>query len=488
MDARMKAFKEIEPIEEKQVRSLTFSKTGDIILLCAGNAQPKIIDRDGFDVAECLKGDQYFNDLAKTSGHVAMVNSGIWHPTRKTIFATASADSTVRIWDTEGTRLNNTLKSLLCGKCKDRGGKRVAVLSIAFNRDGKRLAAGCEGGSIHMWSIGEKAIIPKTQHYAAHASMTDVTSVIFSKDGNLLSRGTDGSVKLWDSRSVLSGPKATCGDLPCHYNMTDCIFSPDERLVLTGLSGQGVPGMLVMLNSKTLEPVHKLGISVAGVIKIQWHPKLNQIVLGCSDGGLKVLYDIDTSNKGAKLCLAKAPRQANPLDAIGITSFGSGVGDVITPGLHKAFQDDNIIDMKTGKRKRDNDAPNKAARRARVPERPLPTDGSFGLGKQGQIRGGSATLSMYLAKQTAYDRTRDEDPREAILKYAKVAEEDPKFVTNAYTMMGNPAESIFDHEYQSDEEADIAGSKAHKFDPDRKPGEAKKRGGGWGGGGMGAQH
>ena len=37
-----------------------------MILVVAGNAQAKIIDRDGFEVMECIKGDQYIHDMANT--------------------------------------------------------------------------------------------------------------------------------------------------------------------------------------------------------------------------------------------------------------------------------------------------------------------------------------------------------------------------------------------------------------------------------------
>ena len=40
--------------------------TGDMILVVAGNSQAKVIDRDGFEVLECVKGDQYLADKAKT--------------------------------------------------------------------------------------------------------------------------------------------------------------------------------------------------------------------------------------------------------------------------------------------------------------------------------------------------------------------------------------------------------------------------------------
>lgn len=37
-----------------------------MILVVAGNAQAKVLDRDGFQVLECTKGDQYIVDMANT--------------------------------------------------------------------------------------------------------------------------------------------------------------------------------------------------------------------------------------------------------------------------------------------------------------------------------------------------------------------------------------------------------------------------------------
>ena len=37
-----------------------------MILVVAGNSQAKVVDRDGFEVLECPKGDQYIHDKAKT--------------------------------------------------------------------------------------------------------------------------------------------------------------------------------------------------------------------------------------------------------------------------------------------------------------------------------------------------------------------------------------------------------------------------------------
>ena len=49
-----------------QIKQLEYSTTGDTILVVAGNAQAKVIDRDGFEKIECVKGDQYIVDPAST--------------------------------------------------------------------------------------------------------------------------------------------------------------------------------------------------------------------------------------------------------------------------------------------------------------------------------------------------------------------------------------------------------------------------------------
>ncbi len=48
------------------IKSLEYSATGDAILVAAGNAQPKVLDRDGYEKLECPKGDQYIMDAKNT--------------------------------------------------------------------------------------------------------------------------------------------------------------------------------------------------------------------------------------------------------------------------------------------------------------------------------------------------------------------------------------------------------------------------------------
>lgn len=49
-----------------QIRQLQYSSTGDTILVVAGNAKAKVLDRDGFEKFECMKGDPYITDMSNT--------------------------------------------------------------------------------------------------------------------------------------------------------------------------------------------------------------------------------------------------------------------------------------------------------------------------------------------------------------------------------------------------------------------------------------
>uniref|UniRef100_A0A8D0GPF5 WD repeat-containing protein 70 n=1 Tax=Sphenodon punctatus TaxID=8508 RepID=A0A8D0GPF5_SPHPU len=146
MDASLQAFRSLQPCECHKIKSLQYSSTGDVILVVSGNSQAKVLDRDGFPVMECVKGDQYIVDMANTKGHTAMLNTGCWHPKIKEEFLTCSNDGTVRTWD-----VNNDKKHKGVFKPRSAQGKRVTPTTCTYSRDGKLIAAGCQDGSIQIW-------------------------------------------------------------------------------------------------------------------------------------------------------------------------------------------------------------------------------------------------------------------------------------------------------------------------------------------------
>jgi hypothetical protein len=93
-------------------------------------------------------------------------------------------------------------------------------------------------------------------------------------------------------------PIATATDLPSLNPETNLVFSPDDQFVVTGTAGskagilaggseealaremaeKGITGgKLVVLNRADLTVAHKIDVSDASVVKVLWHPRINQV-------------------------------------------------------------------------------------------------------------------------------------------------------------------------------------------------------------------
>ena len=146
MDSSMRYFRSIQPCECHQIKVLEFNLSGDGILVISGNSQARVIDREGKNVLECVKGDQYIVDMARTKGHVGMLNDGAWHPKEKSEFMTCSIDGSVRLWD-----INDAKKHFSIIKPRNAQGKKAEPTSCAYSRDGNFVGFGCDDGSIQLW-------------------------------------------------------------------------------------------------------------------------------------------------------------------------------------------------------------------------------------------------------------------------------------------------------------------------------------------------
>ena len=75
---------------------------------------------------------------------------------------------------------------------------------------------------------------------SSHPAESDMTSLCFAKKSQtLLSRCMDGTMKIWDLRHFKQ-PLAIYEELPNCNEQTQCCFSPDERLILTGTSQESL--------------------------------------------------------------------------------------------------------------------------------------------------------------------------------------------------------------------------------------------------------
>ena len=413
-------FRTSEPCESHALLSVAFSTSGDRVLVCPASAVLLVLDRDGRQIASSPKGDQYLSDMAKTKGHVASMRAGAWHPRDSNVVASCGEDCTTRVWEIKRDKLVQT--QVL--KARDTHGRKTVVSSLSYSLDGRHLATGCVDGSIQIWA-GNKSWNSRPTHWAksAHESGSDVCSLIFSANSNcLFSRSRDGSVKSWDLRNFR---EPICSNsVPCSLQHSSMCLSPDERMLAVSASGTSKgDGAVVFMERDSMQEIERVRFGeVEGVGPLIWQPRLNQLVGGSSGGGVCLLYDVNKSQRGALLFgTEKNPKRARPKE-----SYVSGEldGMIITPHSLPLFREKRPWTLK---RKREKEREEISASRA--PERPVGKQG-----KGGRLAEGGGSISSYVVKNLALEKVdrEVEDPRAAILKFAKSAVNNPFFVAPAY--------------------------------------------------------
>ncbi|KAH9996559.1 WD40-repeat-containing domain protein [Russula vinacea] len=390
MDHRCKPFKSWEPAESYHIHDLKYSPDGQHFLVVSGTTQAKLYDRDGEEKATFIKGDPYIRDMKNTAGHVSELSSCAWHPKDMQTFITGSADSTIRIWNVENKRKQ---KTVIVVKSKERGA-RTKVTTCGYSPDGRYIAGACLDGSLHLWKTNSNFVRPDITTQYAHDKGTETGSLAFSVDGNtILTRGGDDTVKLWDIRSFKQHVAKRSGARTL-YPSTNAIFSPDNKHIVTGTGGseKGGHGALLFLSRQNLDVVKELDVGATPVV-VQWHPKINQIVVGLTTGALSVLYSPQTSLNGAKLLLNKGPAKRPTIEDM---SDAAAAPAIIIPGVTR---DGEFTSGLPNKRKRDKDRQD--PRKSRRPEMPV-----HGPGRGGRV-GASAT--QHVVQNLVRDTTRDED-------------------------------------------------------------------------------
>ncbi|KAF3012241.1 hypothetical protein E8E14_010762 [Neopestalotiopsis sp. 37M] len=435
----IRAFRSVDPYQSKPssagseahpLHHVEFNPlAGGVVLCISAHPQAKIMSRDGDIVTEFVKGDMYLRDMHNTKGHVSEITTGTWHPTDKNICVTAGTDSTLRIWDINNKR---SQKEVLVYKSKTAGNAgRTRMTAVAWGtpvQGGNNvLISAALDGSLVMWSGNGPFTRPAAEIREAHKPNTWTGGVDISSDGRMVvTRGGDNTIKLWDTRKfkepLVSVEHPSTSD---HYPMTNIKYSPNSTSIITG----STTGHLHILNPGNLRPEYTTSITPGSqLITVDWHPKINQIVTGSANGETHVLYNPTMSVRGAIDVMSRAPKRRHIDDNPEFTmdqTLGLSGDSIVTPGAMPGSRKAGVT----------------ATGRSKDPRRPQVQQITPFMRSQPDEK--------HISENIPLSKMLHEDPREALLKYAKLAEEDPQF-TKAY----GSTQPVTQYADVSDEEED----------------------------------
>lgn len=414
----LRAFRTVNAYESKRATATADSHpvhhvefnplSGGVFLCVSAHPQPKILSRDGDILTEFVKGDMYLRDMHNTKGHISEVTTGTWHSSDKNICLTAGTDSTLRIWDINNKRKQ---KDIIVFKSKVPGaGGRTRMTAAAWGSQAQGgnniIVAAALDGTLVMYSGDGPFTRPAGEIREAHVPNTWTGGLDISADGRMVvTRGGDDTVKLWDTRKFKE-PLVTVfhPSTSDHYPTSTIKYSPNSTDIITG----SPTGDLHVLNPANLRPEMVTPVTPgSALITVNWHPKINQIITGSANAETHVLFNPKLSSRGAVEAMSRAPKKRHVDDNPELTmdqTAGLSADSIISPG--------GIL---PGSRKSGvtNTGRSKDPRRPQIPQQtPFMKN---------------APDEKHITENIPLARMLHEDPREALLKYADVAEKDPMF-------------------------------------------------------------
>ncbi|CAF0895114.1 unnamed protein product [Rotaria sordida] len=410
MDKNFQPFRTIQPCPGRLLRAIEYSANNDMILIIPGDCQAIVVNREASGkhiIYKTVLGDMYVTDMNRTKGHKSLLNYGCWNPSSNSEeFMTCADDCTLRIWS-----LNKRDQQLHVIRTKGESGRDVRTTTCTYNQslyhneNLNLIAAGCDNGSILVWDRRRSFVHVTFKCLNAHLQDESITSLKWSYDNQILaSRSTDHTLKLWDIRKF-NQCLSSYENIYNHFSMTNISFSPNDKFLITGVSklinstnDDNTNGKLIIFNRNNLSKIANEILFNDSVIRTLWHPKLNQIFTTTNNGLIRTFYDEQRSPMaGIRLCLNRKEKKSKDTN-----DFITNINPIIT----SSSTSDSINEQK---------------KTQIFPEK-----------RKEENKSSSSLHQHFIQTIVKSNFIEKEDSRVELLKYAKEAECNPKWITPAY--------------------------------------------------------
>ncbi|MEG3959750.1 WD40 domain-containing protein [Microcoleus sp. herbarium2] len=211
------------------IRSVTFSPDGKIFASASEDKTVKLWNARPATLISTL------------TGHTGRIVSVSFHPNGK-ILASGSADGTIKLWDVTHSTLIKTIKA-----------HRSGVRTVSFSPDGQILASCSSAGFINLWKTADATLLKTLK---GHTST--VNHISFSPDNQTLASASfDTTVRLWN---IHDG--TLINTLEGHKSHTRSVsFSPDGK-TLASTDEEGIVKLWNVADGSLLQnlPTHRRAV------------------------------------------------------------------------------------------------------------------------------------------------------------------------------------------------------------------------------------
>lgn len=284
-----------------KINSIDVTDDGQLVMFSTGSPEIQFFTDTGLKKGETRRGDMYVFNKATTFGHTTEVTCAQFKPHDKDQFASISMDGSLRFWDTNKLQ-NQTFFMKLNGKGEDLNPGKF----LRYSPDGSGVYTAALDSSIKFWCPGVNVLsIPQLKIKTPNK----IGAIATANDGYHIAGRLDeeGYVLIYDIRNT-SKPVFT---FEADSNLPSVCFSPDSKYILVPeivhpRSRQGGSVQFVdMTTGKSIDDSRIWLPTSIGARCVIWHEKTNQIMIGCEDGAVRVLFDKKISKGGAIATLEK---------------------------------------------------------------------------------------------------------------------------------------------------------------------------------------